>query len=476
MADFDFASLYLGEQHEEQVQPQEVEEETQNDGSTVDSDVVCLPRVIFSLRPTKQRVNFEEETAVPAQRQQQQRKAPTKGKSADQTLLSDENAQKLAFFRTGVLRLRQQPPAELSIATEFFDGAEVAEFREELRKRRHCDEEMRKRNAKPKNFDDLDNDGAVEDSTPWSEKYRPTSYFDLVSAESANRRALSFVSRFLKRQDIRASGDENALALMLHGVTASGKSTLAQVLARHFNCQLVTLNASDQRSEKELAKRVGTASEHASFFNSEKSDENSDRNEERPVFVLLEEMDGADIRAHPASPLIKTLRSNFGAKRRCVVCCVCEDAFAPSLRFLRRQCFLVRLARPTTRQISRRVGTILSREWPRLKFDLDALDSVVSDARNDIRAVLNRLQISVAHVHTDDAAGELRLLQSHTDATLPNSALDFVRTVLRSSQTSARMRLIDMADRQRAYDSNDVRELLCAAFVDSSVVRLHEAT
>jgi replication factor C large subunit len=76
----------------------------------------------------------------------------------------------------------------------------------------------------------------------WSEKYRPQHILDLVGNEEARK---SFVEWFVKWK-------KGVKPLLLVGPPGIGKTTLANLSAKHFGYDLISLNASDVRNKANI--------------------------------------------------------------------------------------------------------------------------------------------------------------------------------------------------------------------------------
>ena len=69
----------------------------------------------------------------------------------------------------------------------------------------------------------------------WVEKYRPTTLEEYVGNETIK----SKIADYLKQGSIQN--------LLFHGVAGTGKTTLARLIVNQLNCDVLYINASDER-------------------------------------------------------------------------------------------------------------------------------------------------------------------------------------------------------------------------------------
>ena len=78
----------------------------------------------------------------------------------------------------------------------------------------------------------------------WVEKYRPEVLEQYIGNESIKNK----VEDYLQQGSIQN--------LLLHGVAGTGKTTLAKLIANNLNCDLLYINASDERGIDTIRKKL----------------------------------------------------------------------------------------------------------------------------------------------------------------------------------------------------------------------------
>lgn len=187
---------------------------------------------------------------------------------------------------------------------------------------------------------------------------------------------------------------------LLCGPPGLGKTTLAHVIARHAGYSVVEMNASDDRSPEAFRTRIEAATQMESVLGAGG----------RPNCLVIDEIDGAPTaainvllsiidrkgpkEAEPKGPAIpaggaRRRRAEGGLLMRPVIC-ICNDQFAPSLRQLKQQAFLLHFPPTLPSRLVQRLQEISLRQG--LQADPGALAALCEKTDNDIRACINTLQ------------------------------------------------------------------------------------
>ena len=95
--------------------------------------------------------------------------------------------------------------------------------------------------------DIISNDNTVS----WLEKYRPQT----LSEYYISKQQLDIVKKWIK--DFRNSTKDAKPFLILYGSTGIGKTTLAYLILKHYNYEIIECNASDIRTKKTIRETIG---------------------------------------------------------------------------------------------------------------------------------------------------------------------------------------------------------------------------
>ena len=200
----------------------------------------------------------------------------------------------------------------------------------------------------------------------WSEKYRPQSLMDMIGNEEARA---SFVEWFGKWK-------KGTKPLLLVGPPGIGKTTLANLAAKQFGYDMISLNASDVRNKQQIQEILSPVLGNASLLG-------------RPM-IFVDEVDGVhgradfggveallDILKEPTVPIILAANSEFSDKMKSIK----KATKTIYLRPLPPRLMQLYLAR------------ILQKEDA--KMSPGSLVKLVMKSRGDIRSMINSAQALV---------------------------------------------------------------------------------
>jgi len=232
----------------------------------------------------------------------------------------------------------------------------------------HCENQWKYKEALRLNIPILRAADFEKDDMLWVDRYAPKQITDIIG----NPEAIRNLGIWLKHWTIGMSTPKGAL---VSGPPGIGKTTLAHLIVKEYNYDIVELNASNERSATAV-KRVFEEATKSGYVG-------------RPRVVIMDEVDG----------MSSGDRGGIGELARMIrncsfpILCIANDRALPKMRPLVACCLDIRCSRPTRTLIAKRLLT--SVVIPNnLSYTQPELEQLCEANGNDIRQILNFLQFS----------------------------------------------------------------------------------
>ena len=198
---------------------------------------------------------------------------------------------------------------------------------------------------------------SVASNELWVDKYAPRTVKDLIGHGSVAAQVAQWLSL-----TVRPAGERG---LLLTGPPGIGKTTLVHLVAKALDYHVKESNASDSRTASMLRGQISLQMKCL-----------------RKTLICIDECDGCD--RGGTAELVQLIQKSPNP-----VVCIANDARA--VASLAKVCFTVKVARPTKTVISAAMEIIAKKE--RMTITRAEIDAMVEASGNDIRAVLNALQM-----------------------------------------------------------------------------------
>ena len=195
----------------------------------------------------------------------------------------------------------------------------------------------------------------------WVEKYRPTTLEEYVGNETIKNK----ISDYLKQGSIQN--------LLFHGVAGTGKTTLAKLITKNLNCDLLYINASDERGIDTIREKIIPFASTMGFNDVK--------------IVILDEADYLTPQAQ--ATLRNTIESCSKTTRFIFTCNYLERIISP----LQSRCQTFEITPPSKQEVNNKCESILSKED--ISYENNDILTIIDTHYPDIRKIINTIQGSV---------------------------------------------------------------------------------
>ena len=195
----------------------------------------------------------------------------------------------------------------------------------------------------------------------WVEKYRPQTLEEYVGNETIKNK----IADYLKQGSIQN--------LLFHGVAGTGKTTLAKLIAKNLNCDLLYINASDERGIDTIREKIIPFASSMSFNDVK--------------IVILDEADYLTPQAQ--ATLRHTIETCSATTRFILTCNYLERIISP----LQSRCQTFEITPPSKEVVTDLACRIMVDEY--IKWETNDIISIINTHYPDIRKIINTMQGSV---------------------------------------------------------------------------------
>ncbi|MEK6884763.1 MAG: AAA family ATPase [Nanoarchaeota archaeon] len=198
----------------------------------------------------------------------------------------------------------------------------------------------------------------TKEHTIWVEKYRPKTLQEYVCTDKVRDK----MQEYIDNQDIPH--------LLFPGTPGAGKTTLARILASNINCDLLYINATEDRDMETIKDKVGKFAAAASF---------------KPLKIII--LDEATHILQASQVLLLNMIETYSLKTRFILTGNYVERLIPALKSRLQQHDLIT---PDKKQIALTVTDILDKE--EIEYDIKDVAFIINNFYPDQRAIINNLQ------------------------------------------------------------------------------------
>lgn len=207
----------------------------------------------------------------------------------------------------------------------------------------------------------------------WVEKYRP----DILENYVGNQQLKDTIKSFIDKGDVPH--------LLFYGTAGTGKTTLAKVITKSVECDVLYVNASDENSVDNVRNKIKGFASSAGF---------------KDLKIII--LDEADFLSQEAQAALRNMMETYSLTTRFILTCNYVEKIIPALV---SRCQTYKIEPLSKKEVAIHINNILTKE--QVKCVPGDLAYIVNSYYPDIRKILNYTQQSVLN-------GEVKINQMDT--------------------------------------------------------------
>ena len=247
----------------------------------------------------------------------------------------------------------------------------------------------------------------------WSEKYRPKNILDLVGNEEARKSLVEWFTKWKK----------GTKPILLIGPPGIGKTTLANLVAKQFNYDLISLNASDVRSKQNIQEILNPVLGNQTIFGT--------------PMIFIDEVDGVHGRADygGTEAIIKILK-----EATVPIVLAANSDLSKKMQSIKKSVQTIQFRPLPPRLLLFYLNKILQLEDAKINSDL--LMKLVTESRGDIRSMINFAQALVTGFNPPtEKSFEILDVEEGVNAFYKSNSVDEARSILYSLRIDPREKI-----------------------------------
>jgi len=274
----------------------------------------------------------------------------------------------------------------------------------------------------------------------WSEKYRPKHILDLIGNEEARKLFVEWFAKWKK----------GVKPLLLVGPPGIGKTTMANLSAKHFGYDLISLNASDVRNKKNIQEILQPVLGNQSVLG-------------LPM-IFIDEVDGIHGRSDygGVEALINILKESTVP-----IILAANNHSSDKMKKIKKSVTTIELRPLSPRLLLLHMNTILQKE--NAKISPGKLMKLITDSNGDIRSMINSAQALVTGFEpSTEKSFEALDVEEGINAFYKAKSIDEARSILYSMR-------IDPREKINAFYSSVITSKLSANDLEKFLSIISEA-
>ena len=208
----------------------------------------------------------------------------------------------------------------------------------------------------------------------WTEKYRPIHFEDTLINYENKKNMINWLTK-IKNGNIKQN------CLFLYGPPGIGKTTIATLLLKKFDYDIIEYNASDLRNQKILKENLDKINGNVNVVDFM-------CNKKKKIGLIIDELDGITSTDKGALKELISIINNSTDKSSPFICI--SNTVSKKFDSLKKKSLFVKINKPTINDITKIANRINTSE--KLNINSDDLKLLILHSQNDIRRLISIME------------------------------------------------------------------------------------
>lgn len=236
----------------------------------------------------------------------------------------------------------------------------------------------------------------------WSEKYRPTTLDDLLM----NTESKNIIKSWIK--DFKDKKKKCKNCLFLHGSPGLGKTTIANVILKHYDYDVIELNASEVRNQKLLKERLNKINSNVNIIDCMCM-------KKKHMGIIFDEIDGVSSGEKSGISEISNIIFEKGVNKNTPFICI-SNTLSKKIEAIKKKSVYIKVNKPNKLVLKKILKNVLDKE--NLIVEDEVKDLIINNSNFDIRRLVNLAEFLLNKNDNIDVDSITKLIEKFDNKTI----------------------------------------------------------
>lgn len=256
----------------------------------------------------------------------------------------------------------------------------------------------------------------MDNNKIWTEKYSPSKFEDIYLPYNNKIEIEKWVNDFINKKKL------NNNCLLLHGPPGIGKTSIAHLILKKYDFDIIEFNASDLRSSKILTDKINQINGNVNIINFMCY-------KKKKIGIIIDELDGINTNEKGSiNELIKIIdnsnKKNIGSPFICIT-----NSLNKKISLLKKKALYIRINKPTRAVLKKLIVLICDKE--NIDIDNTINNMILDKSQLDFRRTIILMEyLFKNNKGSVDNNNIYELLNNYEDKTIDTTIYDSVTEIL----------------------------------------------